>query len=91
MVTVTFPIRARGRPGFHGFTLMGTTKRGLDLQDIGDLLLPPDSEQVLAQKRGGWHVDLDTGLEAFYTVEVVEHLLRDSGPAVGRSGNRRRG
>ena len=56
MTSVTIPVQAAGRRGFHGFTLMGTSKRGLNLEDIGDLLLPPESEQVLGQKRGGWHV-----------------------------------
>lgn len=56
MTSVTFPIRARGQPGFHGLTVMATSKRGLNLEDIGDLLLPPESERVLGEKRGGWFV-----------------------------------
>lgn len=56
MTSLTFPVRAGGRPGYHGFTVMATSKQGLNLEDIGDLLLPPESEQVLGQKRGGWFV-----------------------------------
>jgi porin len=56
MTSFTFPIHAGGERGFHGFTLMATTKRGVDLEDLGDLLLPPESEHVRGEKRGGWHV-----------------------------------
>lgn len=56
MATVTFPTTtSRGR-GIHTLSFMGTTKRGLDLNDIDVLLLPPESEAVLHDKRGGWFV-----------------------------------
>lgn len=56
MVSVVVPARLAGRRGFHGVNVMGTSKRGLDLRDIGDTFLPPESEAILGRKRGGWHV-----------------------------------
>ncbi len=56
MTAVTVPVRLGGRPGYHGFTVMATSKRGLNLEDIGDLLLPPESEQIPGLRRGGWFV-----------------------------------
>ena len=56
MTNITIPMRAGGKPGYHGFTVMATSKQGLNLEDIGDLLLPRESEQVLGHKRGGWFV-----------------------------------
>lgn len=36
--------------------MFGNNKRGLDLNDIPGLFLPPESEVVLGEKRGAWHV-----------------------------------
>lgn len=55
MASFVLPVTVRGRQGFHGVTVMGTTKRGINLNDIGDLFLPPESEAVVGRIRGGWH------------------------------------
>ena len=54
MVSVTLPVTIADRLGFQSLTLMGDNKRGLDLDDIPDLLLPPESEAAVGQLRGGW-------------------------------------
>jgi len=56
MVSVTLPVTIAGRLGFQSLTLMGDNKRGLDLDDIPDLLLPPESEAAVGERRGGWLV-----------------------------------
>ncbi|HEX7037881.1 MAG TPA: carbohydrate porin [Pseudomonadales bacterium] len=56
MVSLTVPRKLRGRSGFHHLTVFANDKRGLDLEDIPELFLPDDSEAVLDEKRGAWHV-----------------------------------
>lgn len=56
MVALTLPVMIGDRRGFQSLTLMGDTKRGLDLEDLPDLLLPPESEAAVGQRRGGWMI-----------------------------------
>ena len=56
MVGVTLPIAIGGRPGFQSLTVMGNNKRGLDLEDVPDLILPPQGEAAAGERRGGWLV-----------------------------------
>src|SRR5690606_5639397 len=56
MVSLTVPRTLWGRNGFHHFTVFANDKRGLDLEDIPELLLPDESETVLRERRGAWHV-----------------------------------
>lgn len=54
MVALTLPITINGRRGFQSLTIMGDNKRGIDLEDIPDLFLPPESEAAVGERRGGW-------------------------------------
>lgn len=55
LVSITVPIPIAGRPGFHSLSGKANTKRGLDIDDLGGLLLPSESESTL-EKRGAWNV-----------------------------------
>ena len=54
MASVTLPVTIGGRRGFQSLTVMGNNRRGLDLEDIPDLILPPESEFLAGERRGGW-------------------------------------
>ncbi|MFZ0267381.1 carbohydrate porin [Caulobacter sp.] len=53
---LAFPVTLGGRSGSQKIAVYGSTKRGLDLQDVPEVILPPESETVLGQKKGQWHV-----------------------------------
>lgn len=55
LVSVTVPIPIAGRPGYHSLSAKANNKLGLDINDVGGLLLPSESESTL-QKRGAWNV-----------------------------------
>lgn len=54
MVSLAVAVPLDGKPGFHSFTVQATSKRGLNLADLEDVFLPPESEVVLGQRSGGF-------------------------------------
>jgi len=54
MVSLALPATLRGKPGFHTFTVQATSRRGIDLANLADIFLPPESEVVLGERRGGF-------------------------------------
>ena len=55
LVCVTVPIPIAGRPGSHSLSAKADNKVGLDINDLGGLLLPEESESTL-EKKGVWNV-----------------------------------
>jgi porin len=73
-LSLTFPVTLVGHPGFQGIRGVYSTQRGLDLNDIPQLALPPQSETVLGQKSRYWY--------AAYSFQ--QYLFQDSSnPAKG--------
>lgn len=56
MAAVTLPVRVRGQQGWQSFTVSGNSRRGIDLDDIPDLTLPPEAGGVIGTRQGGWLV-----------------------------------
>lgn len=74
MASLMVPLPVSGKPGFHTFSVQGTSIRGLNLADIPDLFLPPESEAVLGERQGGWK----------FTYAVQQYLWTDpQNPARG--------
>jgi len=73
-LSLTFPVTLGGRPGFQGIRGVYSTQRGLDLNDIPQLALPPEAETVVGQKSRYWY--------AAYSFQ--QYLFQDSSnPAKG--------
>jgi porin len=53
MASLSVPTHFGGKLGIHTMTVQATSIEGLDLNDIPDILLPPESEVVLGQAQGG--------------------------------------
>lgn len=53
---VTFPAKLAGRSGYHTFTAIASSKTGLNLADIPELALPPESGATLGRKQGSYYV-----------------------------------
>ncbi|MGB2628032.1 MAG: carbohydrate porin [Candidatus Acidiferrum sp.] len=51
-ISARFPAKIRSLPGYHTFTFASSTQTGLNLEDIPQLLLPPESRSVLSAKSG---------------------------------------
>jgi porin len=45
-----------GKPGFQGLRAVYSSQRGLDLNDIPQLALPPEAEAVIGEKSGYWYL-----------------------------------
>ena len=51
-LSTTIPLTLAGRSGFHTIRGVYSSAKGLNLEDIPQLLLPPGSAQVTGQKKG---------------------------------------
>lgn len=56
LISVTVPVEIAGLRGYHSLSGKANNKVGLNIDDLGGLLLPPESEFVLGNKRGAWNV-----------------------------------
>ncbi|TWI04658.1 porin [Luteimonas cucumeris] len=54
MAMLTQPVNVRGKRGFQSLMLSWTTERGFDLNDLPYLFLPPDSDVLFREARGGY-------------------------------------
>lgn len=72
-LSVTMPTRVFGRQGYYGARGVYSSKDGLDLASIPELLLPPESAEV-QDKEGYWYA----------SVSAQQYLWQDpENPAVG--------
>ncbi|PZO02361.1 MAG: porin [Alphaproteobacteria bacterium] len=55
-LSTTFPVSLGGRPGFQAIRGVYSTQRGLNLNDIPQLALPPEAEAVAGEKSGRWYM-----------------------------------
>lgn len=55
-LSLTFPVMLGGHPGFQGVRGVYSTQRGLDLNDIPQLALPPEAEAVVGEKSRYWYL-----------------------------------
>ena len=51
-ISARFPAKIRGLQGFHTFTFAASSQTGFDLEDIPQLVLPPESRNILGAKTG---------------------------------------
>jgi porin len=51
-LSARFPRKIRGLPGFHTLTFAASSQTGFDLEDIPQLVLPPESAKILSAKSG---------------------------------------
>ncbi|MGB9432223.1 MAG: carbohydrate porin [Candidatus Acidiferrum sp.] len=51
-ISARFPAKIWSLPGYHTLTFASSSQTGLDLEDIPQLLLPPESGNVLSAKSG---------------------------------------
>ena len=51
-ISARFPAKIRGLQGFHTFTFAASSQTGFDLEDIPQLVLPPESQKILSAKTG---------------------------------------
>jgi porin len=54
MVSVTVPITLVGRTGYQGFKGIYSTKKGTNLSDVPELLLPPEAAGAVGTKQGSY-------------------------------------
>jgi porin len=54
-LTTTVPVKIAGLTGYQGVRGVYSTKKGLDLVDVPQLLLPPESQSVPGTKQGYWY------------------------------------
>jgi porin len=72
-LSITVPTKVAGRQGFYGARGVYSTKDGLDLASIPQLLLPPESSDI-QDKDGYWYA----------SVNAQQYLWQDAdNPAVG--------
>lgn len=72
-LSVTVPTKIAGLTGFYGARGVYSSKTGLDLADIPQLLLPPESQGSL-NKQGYW----------YFSTSMQQYLFQDpENPAVG--------
>jgi porin len=72
-LSVTMPTKIGGLMGFYGVRGVYSTKDGLDLADIPEMALPPESQSI--QNKGGYW---------FASVSAQQYLWQDpQNPAVG--------
>jgi porin len=73
-LSATVPIQLFGLNGYHSFRGVYVTKKGINLEEIPQLFLPPQAAIPLATKRGQWY--------ASYTVQ--QYLMQSTeNPAIG--------
>ena len=51
-ISARFPAKVRGLQGFHTLTFAASSQTGLNLEDIPQLILPPESGNILRAKSG---------------------------------------
>ncbi len=51
-ISARFPARIHNLQGFHTLTFAASSQTGFDLEDIPQLVLPPESQKILAAKSG---------------------------------------
>lgn len=54
-LSITVPVKIAGLTGYQGVRGVYSTKRGLDLADVPQLLLPPEAQGVLGTEKGYWY------------------------------------
>jgi porin len=55
-VQLAVPVSIGGKPGNQKLALYGSSKKGLDLNEIPEIILPPEAEDVVDQTSGAWHI-----------------------------------
>ncbi len=56
-LSATRPVTFLGdKPGFQGLRAVYSSQRGLDLNDIPQLTLPPEADAVIGEKSGYWYL-----------------------------------
>ena len=53
-LALTFPAKIADRSRYHTLAANGSSKRGTDLADISELILPPESGRSLGTKKGSY-------------------------------------
>lgn len=51
-ISARFPVKIHGMQGFHTLTFAASSQTGLNLEDIPQLILPPESGNILRAKSG---------------------------------------
>ncbi|MGA9567974.1 MAG: carbohydrate porin [Candidatus Korobacteraceae bacterium] len=51
-ISARFPAKIHNLQGFHTFTFAASSQTGLNLEDIPQLVLPPESRSILGEKSG---------------------------------------
>ena len=55
-LSTIFPVSMGGRPGFQAVRAVYSSQRGLDLNDIPQLALPPEAEAAAGETSGRWYL-----------------------------------
>ncbi len=72
-ISARLPAKIRGLQGFHTLTFAASSQTGFDLEDIPQLVLPPESQRILGAKTGYY----------FGSYAVQQYFRQDK----SRSGN----
>ena len=73
-ISARFPAKIHGVQGFHTFTFAASSQTGLNLEDIPQLVLPPESGSILRAKSGYY----------FGSYAVQQYFRQDKGrPGTG--------